>query len=220
ADEGGPASAARAVRAVLFDASSNRVAAHVLLSSSLSGRSVVNGGFVAGPERMAAPRAPSGARGVLGAVRLVAKRLRSAEEEARGPRIADRPAAGFIVQFEQRAALAARDARVGADSLDGGLGIDDPGRQASCPEPPGGALCVYGSLGGRRVGCVAPAGGAAIRRKRGNPEAMDLGDDGVAGDAVTQLRGDLAHAGASAPASPQQPDALRRPRRGAPLRRG
>jgi len=147
-----------------------------------------------------------------GAVGLVRDRPRSAEEEARGPRIADRPAAGFIVQFEQRAALAARDARVGANSLDVGLGIDDPGRQRSIPEPPGGALCVYGSIGGTRVGCVASAGCAAVGRKPGNPEAMDLGDDRVAGDAVTQLRGDLAHAGASSPASPQQPDALRRPR--------
>src|SRR5262249_34457519 len=140
----------------------------------------------------AAPRAPSGARRVLGAVRLVAKRPRSAEDEARGPRIADRPAAGIMGQFERGAALAARDARVGTDSLDVGLGIDDPGRQRSFPEPPGGALCVYGPIGGTRVGCVASAGRAAVRRKRGNPEAMDLGDDGVAGDAMTQFRGDLA----------------------------
>src|SRR5262249_59253126 len=155
ADEGGPASAARAVRAVLFDASSYRVAARVLLSSSLSGRSVVNGSFVAGPERMAAPRTPSGARGVLGAVRLVAKRLRFAEEQAGGPRIADQPPAGIILQFEQRAALAARDARVGADSLDIGPGIDDPGRQRSFPEPPGVARCVYGPIGGARGGWQA-----------------------------------------------------------------
>src|SRR6516165_1033470 len=97
------------------------------------------------------PPPPIGARTMRGAVRLVAKRLRSAEEEeARGPRIADRPAAGFIVQFEQRAALVARDARVGADSLDIGPRIDDPGRQRAFPEPPGGALCVYGPIGGTR----------------------------------------------------------------------
>src|SRR5262249_61299006 len=98
----------------------------------------------------AAPRAPSGARGVLGAVWFVAKRLRSAEEEAGGPRIADRPPAGIILQFEQRAALAARDARVGADSFDIGTGIDDPGRQRAFPEPPGRARCVYGAIGGGR----------------------------------------------------------------------
>src|SRR5215475_11343293 len=97
-----------------------------------------------------------------GAVRLVAKRLRSTEEEeARGPRIADRPAAGFIVQFEQRAALAARDARVGGNSLDVGLGINDPGRQGSFREPPGGAPWLSGPIGGTRVGCVASAGCAA-----------------------------------------------------------
>src|SRR5262249_62160819 len=119
------------------------------------------------------------ARGVLGAVRLVAKRLRSAEEEARGPRIADRPPAGIILQFEPRTALAGRDARVGADNLDIGPGIDDPGRQRSFPEPPGSARCVYGSIGGTRVGCKASAGCAAVRRKRRNPESMDLGDDRV-----------------------------------------
>src|SRR5262249_20195316 len=189
--------AARAFRAALFHASSNRVAARVLLSSSLSGRWVVNGSFVAGADRMAAaPRAPSGARGVLGAVWFVAKRLRSAEEEAGGPRIGDRPRAGIILQFGQRAALAGGDARAGADSLDIGPGIDAPGRQRSFPEPPGGARCVYGPIGGTRVGCKASAGCAAVRRKRRNPEAMDLGDDRVAGDAVTQFRGDLAHAGA------------------------
>src|SRR5262249_47180979 len=147
-------------------------------------------GFVAGADRMeaAAPRAPSGARRVLGAVRLVAKRLRSAEEEARGPRIADPPAAGGIVQFEQRAALAGRDARVGTDSLDVGLGIDDPGRRRSFPEPPGGALCGYGPIGGTRVGCVAPAGCAAVGRPVGNAEAMNLSDDGVVGDAMAQFR--------------------------------
>src|SRR5262245_66696263 len=107
-----------------------------------------------------------------------------------------------MVQFEQRAALAARDACVGADSLDVGLGIDDPGRQRSFPEPPGGALCVYGPIGGTRVGCVASAGCAAVGRKPGNPEAMDLGDDRVAGDAVTQTPGDRADRGPSAPASP------------------
>jgi len=125
----------------------------------------------------------------------------------------------MLAQFEQRAALAARDTRVHTLSLDIGLGVEDPGRRRSFPEPPGGALCVYGPIAGTRVGCVASAGRAAVRRKRGNPEAMDLGDDRVAGDAMTQLRGDLAHAGASSPASPQQPDALCRPRRGAPLRR-
>src|SRR5262249_4751439 len=122
--------------------------------------------------RLARPRI--GARAMGGTVRLVAKRLRSAEEEARGPRIADRPAAGFIIQLEQRPALAARDARVGANSLDIGLGINDPGRQRSFPEPPGGARCVYGPVGGTRVGCVASAGCAAVGRKPGNPEAMDL----------------------------------------------
>src|SRR6516165_754351 len=96
------------------------------------------------------PPPPIGARAMRGAIGLVRDRPRSAEEEARVPRIADRPAAGFIVQFDQRAALAARDARVGANSLDVGLGIDDPGRQRSFPEPPGGALCVYGPIGGTR----------------------------------------------------------------------
>src|SRR5262249_6948992 len=101
-----------------------------------------------------------------GAVRLVAKRLRSAEEEARGPRIADRPPAGIILQFEQRAALAARDARGGADSLDIRPGIDDPGRQRCFPEPPGGARCVYGPTSGARVGCKASAGCAAVAKAR------------------------------------------------------
>src|SRR5262249_34738413 len=139
----------------------------------------------------AAPRAPSGARRVLGAVRLVGHRLRPAEEEAGGPRIADRPAAGFIVQFEQRAALAARDARVGPNGLDIGLGIDDPGRQRSFPEPPGGALCVYGRIGGTGVGCVASAGCAAVGRLVGDAEAMNLPPDGVVGDAMAPFPGDL-----------------------------
>src|SRR5262249_29363856 len=131
------------------------------------------------------PPPPIGARTMRGAVRLVAKRVRSAEEEeARGPRIGARPAAGFIVQFEQRAALAARDARVGADSLDIGPGIDDPGRQRSFPEPPGGARCVYRLIGRTRVGCVAPAGCAAVGRPVGNAEAMNLPNDGVVGDAT------------------------------------
>src|SRR5262249_61438548 len=115
----------------------------------------------------AAPRAPSGARRVLGAVRPVAKRLRPAEEEAGGPRIADRPAAGFIVQFEQRAALAARDARVGVNSLDIGLGIDDPGRRRSFPEPPDGALCVSGRIGGAGGGWWGVARGGAVARRGG-----------------------------------------------------
>src|SRR5262249_49038748 len=125
------------------------------------------------------------------------------EEEARGPRIADRPAAGFIVQFEQRAALAARDARVGADGLDIGPGIDHPRRQRSFPEPPGGARCVYGLIGRTRVGCVAPAGCAAVGRPVGNAEAMNLPNDGVVGDAMAQFRGDLPHPCALRPAPPQ-----------------
>ncbi len=147
-----------------------------------------------------------------GAVRLVAKRLRPAEEEARGPRIADRPAAGFIVQFGQRAALAARDARVGADGLDMGLGIDDPGRQRPFPEPPGGGLCVYGPIGGTGVRYVASAGCAAVGRPVGNAEAMNLPDDGVVGDAMAQFRGDLPYPRALRPASPQNARALLRPR--------
>src|SRR5215470_15579538 len=121
------------------------------------------------------PQVPIGARTVLGAVRLVAQRLRPAEEETTGSRITDRPSAGIIAQFEERTALAARDARVGANGLDIGLGIDDPGRQRPFPEPPSGARCVYGPIGGTRAGCVPSAGRAAVGRELGNPEAMDLG---------------------------------------------
>ena len=42
---------------------------------------------------------------VIGAVGQAAERLAAAEEEIRGARIADRPAAGLFVEFEQRAAL-------------------------------------------------------------------------------------------------------------------
>src|SRR5262249_60866796 len=115
----------------------------IVRSSSLSGRSALRGSFAArhdGPVRVArgvsqarrryalrhVPQVPIGTRTVLGAVRLVAQRLRPAG--TRGSRITDRPSAGIIAQFEERAALAARDARVGADSADLGLGIGRPER--------------------------------------------------------------------------------------------
>jgi len=133
------------------------------------------------------PQVPIGARAVLGAVRFVAQRVRSAEEEARGFRITDRPSAGIIAQFEERTALAARDTRVGVNGLDVGLGIDDPGRQRPFPEPPGDARRVHGPTGGERVGCGASAGCAAVGRELGNAEAMNLPDDGVVGDAMAQI---------------------------------
>src|SRR5206468_2383287 len=202
----------------------------IVRSSSLSGRSALRGSFAArhdGPVRVVrdvsqarrrhalrqVPQAPINARAVAGTVRLVAQRLRSAEEEARGFRITDRPSAGIIAQFEERAARAARDARVGVNSLDMGLGIDDPSRRRPFPEPPGDARCVYGPIGGARVGCGASAGRATVGRSVANAEAMNLPDDGVVGDAMAQFRGDVPYPRALRPTSTQNARALLRPRR-------
>jgi hypothetical protein len=169
--------------------------------------------FVAGPDRMGtAPRAPSSARRVLGTVRLVAEPLRSAEEEARGFRITDRPSAGIIAQFEERTALAARDTRVGPHSLHVGSCVYDPGRQRPFPEPIAGALWVHGPISGTRAGCVPSAGRAAVRRELGNAKAMNLGDPRVVRDAMAQFRGDLPYPRALRPTSPQNARALLRPR--------
>jgi hypothetical protein len=162
---------------------------------------------------------PVRARAVLGAVRPVQYRLRPAEEEAGRPRIADRPSTTMLAQFEQRAALAARDTRVRARNLDMGLCACDPGRRRPFAEPIRGAMSAQEPIGGARLAGGASAGSPAVRRQTGDAEAMDLGDHRVGGDAMPHFRGDLAHSRALRPASPQQPQPRLCPWRGASPRR-
>src|SRR5262245_35886108 len=105
---------------------------------------------------------PVRARAVLGAVRSIQDRLRPAEEEAGRPRIADRPSAHMLAQFEQRAAAAAWDTRVRARHLDVRLCAYDPGRRRPFAEPIQGAMPAQEPIAGMRVGSVAPAGCAAV----------------------------------------------------------
>jgi hypothetical protein len=158
---------------------------------------------------------PVRTRAVLGAVRPIQYRLRPAKEEVGRPRIADRPSAHMLAQFEQRAPLAARDTRVRARHLDMRFSAYDPGRRRPLAEPICGAMPAQEPVGGTRVGSVTPAGCAAVGRQTSDAEAMDFGDDRVGGNAVPQFGGDLAHPRALRPASPQQPQARLRPRQGA-----
>ncbi len=138
------------------------------------------------------PRAPIGARTMLGAVRLVVRCPRPAEEEARRAGIADRPSAGIVGQFKKRAAPTARDIRVEASILDIGLGAHDPGRQRPFPVPVRRAISGCDLIqAANRLGCVPSARRAAEGRQIGDAEPVNLGDDGVGRDAVAQLRGDV-----------------------------
>jgi hypothetical protein len=151
---------------------------------------------------------------MLGAVRLVVRCLRPAEEEARGTGIAHRPSASIVGQFKERAAPAARDIRVEASILDIGLGVHDPGRQRPFAVPVRRAISGCDLIqAANRLGCLPFARRAAEGRQIGDAEPVNLGDDGVGRDAVAQLRCDVPHPRALRPPSPQISRARLGPRR-------
>jgi hypothetical protein len=147
---------------------------------------------------------------MLGAVRLVVRCPRPAEEEACGAGIADRPSAGIVAQFEEQAAPAARDVRVEASIFDIGLGVHHPGRQRAATVPIRDAISGLVDVTNRGM---PSAGRAAEGRLIGDAEPVNLRDDGVGRDAVAQLRSDVPHPRALRPASPQISRARLGPRR-------
>jgi hypothetical protein len=91
----------------------------------------------------------------------------------------------LAAQFEQRAALAARDTRVGARSFEMRFCAYNPGRRRAFAEPVPDAMPAQAPIAGTRLAGAAPARSPAVRRQSRDAEAMDLGDDRVGRDAMS-----------------------------------